>query len=139
MIKRITLSTICILFLTGCSTSTQSAQLEPPQVVITQKEKPVSADVSPVPSKLILQSGDLVLTVLAPQDGEIVTTSPVEVIIVTNVDAVFTINEGLSLLAAGYESTFLVSLVAGFNSIELVASDYQGDQVETILSVIYEP
>ncbi len=90
-------------------------------------------------SKLILQSGDLVLTVLSPTEGEIVTYSPVEVVIVSSVETVFTINGDLFLLAAGNESVFLVSLVVGFNSIELVASDYEGNQVETVLSVIFEP
>jgi hypothetical protein len=139
VIKRITLSALCLLFLTGCSTPTQPALLEPPQAVITQIDNPDSGVELPVTSKLILQSGDLVLTVLSPTEGEIVAYSPVEVVIVSNVETVFTINGDLFLLAAGNESTFLVSLVEGFNSIELVASDYQGNQVETVLSVIYEP
>jgi hypothetical protein len=81
----------------------------------------------------------LVLTVLSPTDGEIVTSSPLEVIIVSSVETVFTINGDLFVLAAGKASTYLVSLMAGFNSIELVASDYLGNQVETVISVVYEP
>lgn len=136
---RIALSAICILFLTSCSLTERPALLEPPQVVITKVNNSDSGDELSSSSKLILQSGDLVLTVLSPADGEIVTSSPVEVVIVSNVETVFTINGDLFLLAAGNESTFLVSLVAGFNSIELVASDYQGNQVESVLSVIFEP
>ncbi len=139
VVKKITLCIICFLLLMGCSPTAQPVLLEPPQVVITQIDGLNSGDESLVTSKLILQSGNLVLTVLSPTEGQIVNTSPVEVVIVSNVETVFTINGDLFLLTAGNESVFLVSLVAGFNSIELVASDYEGNQVETVLSVIFEP
>jgi hypothetical protein len=135
----IAISIIFILLITGCFTATQPALLEPPQVEVTQIEITDSGDELPVSSNLILQSGNLVLTVLSPTDGEIVTSSPIEVIIVSSVETVFTINGDLFVLAAGKASTYLVSLMAGFNSIELVASDYLGNQVETVISVVYEP
>jgi hypothetical protein len=139
VIKWKNLTTICVLFIAGCSTATQHAPLQPPQVGITQVEITDSEDGASSSPHLILQSGNLSLSVLSPQDGAVVNSSPVEVIVVSNVETVFTINGDLFVLAAGQESAFLMSLAEGFNTIELVASNYEGDQVATILTVIYEP
>jgi hypothetical protein len=87
---------------------------------------------------LTLQSGGLTLTILSPADGETVNISPLAVIVISNIETVFTINSDLFVLAAGKENTFLVSLVDGYNAIEIVASDYERNQVDVILTVIFE-
>jgi hypothetical protein len=129
-----------VLLHEGCSASggksTQPASL--PQVEISRAITTTPGGEQHKFEGLVFRSGGLTLTILSPADGGIVTSSPIEVIVITNSEAVFTINGDLFILAAGMENTFLVSLVEGFNSIELVASDYEGNQVETILTVIYE-
>jgi hypothetical protein len=103
-----------------------------PAVAETTTALPVSS------TPLTLTDAELTLTILSPVDGAVVAGSPVEVVILSNVETVLTIDGELFILPPGKQCAFLVSLVEGYNSIELVASDYAGDEVEKILTVIYE-
>ena len=87
---------------------------------------------------ILLTEGNLTVTIFAPSDSLVVLTSPIEVRGTTNTETVMTINGLLVLLDADQEFAFQVDLEEGYNTIEVVASDYEGNQVELILTVIYE-
>ncbi|MBN2677075.1 MAG: hypothetical protein JXR32_03305 [Anaerolineaceae bacterium] len=131
-----------LFFLSACSgPAPDSEPAVPLPVVNLATEPPAVMPPTTTPLEnggLTLQSGGLTFTILSPADGATVTASPVELVVDSNVETVFTINGSLYVLAAGVESTFLVSLAEGYNDIELIASDYEGSQVEAILTVIYE-
>ena len=128
-----------IIILSGCVTANGDVLPVdiPPQVDSTQVVIYPTTELQ-ITEGLTLQSGGLSFSILSPMDGEVIGVSPVEVTVISNREAAFTINGDLFILPSGKESTFLVSLVEGFNSIELIASDYDGNQVETILTVVYE-
>jgi hypothetical protein len=128
---------ILVWLLVGCSGAPQPAPYKPSQVDITRPVMTSPSNESPEKTGLTLQSGELIFTILTPADGAIVTSSPIELIVISNIETVVTIDGNLFVVADGMESAFLVSLEEGYNTIELVASDYKGDQVETIMSVIY--
>lgn len=130
-----------VLILSACVR--QPVESTPPELapaVIISPGKPVTTPATPltVASGITLTDGALSLTILSPADGVIVAVSPVELIVLSTVETVFTINGDLFIIPPGKQSTFLVSLMEGYNSVELVASDYEGNQVETILTIIYE-
>jgi len=103
-----------------------------PEAITAVESKPVQE------SEVLLTDGSLTLTIFAPADNASVTTSPVEVRGTTNTETVMTVNGLLYLLTANQEFTSPVDLEEGYNTVELVASDYEGNQVELILTVIYE-
>jgi ABC-type oligopeptide transport system substrate-binding subunit len=79
----------------------------------------------------------LALTVASPQDESVVYTFETEVAGTTEPDAVVSVNGALvEVDAAGGFST-LVDLEEGPNLIEVLASDYEGNEASEILTVIY--
>jgi hypothetical protein len=140
MKKGIVVSAIIIVLLSGCVTVNDNVPPVdlPPQVDSTQEKINPTSGLRNTEG-LTLQSGGLSFSILSPMDGEVIGVSPVQVTVISTSEAAFTINGDLFILPSGKESTFLVSLVEGFNPIEIIASDYEGNQVETVLTVIYEP
>jgi hypothetical protein len=141
MKKNIRFLLIAILFLQACTPKTyEIPATEPPPGVSNETPEVISpAALQPTQENTIqLTDGSLTLTIFSPVDGSSVTSSPVEVHGTTNTETVMTINGWLYLLTADQEFSCLVDLVDGYNSIEVVASDYEGNQVEKILTVIYE-
>jgi ABC-type transport system substrate-binding protein len=77
------------------------------------------------------------LTITQPQDEITVNTPTIQVAGVTSADATVSVNGSLvDVDASGYFST-TVSLEQGPNSIEVVASDPQGNENDQVLTVIY--
>ena len=141
MKKNIYLIVIMILFLQACAPNSSEPLVTEviPDVNITTPEPISVAEEQPVQEgEILLTDGSLILTVFSPADNAIVTTSPVEVRGTTNSETVMTINGLLFLLTANQEFSYPVDLAEGYNTVELVASDYEGNQVELILTVIYE-
>ncbi len=132
---------LAILLLGACSPKTvdSPASEVPPSVEIASSEQVVTGESQTVQDGGIqLTQGNLSLTIFSPVDNSIVTTSQVEVSGTTNTETVLTINGLLCLLPANREFSFPVDLTEGYNMVELVASDYDGNQVELVLTVIYE-
>ncbi|MGA9398324.1 MAG: hypothetical protein WBV22_08705 [Anaerolineaceae bacterium] len=130
-----------VLFLGACTPKTAvTPVVETLSDVSLVTAEPISAvEEQPVlESEVLVTDGNLILTIFSPADNAIVTASPVEVCGTTNTETVMTINGLLFLLTANQEFSYPVDLEEGYNTIELVASDYEGNQVEMILTVIYE-
>ena len=77
------------------------------------------------------------LKVTSPQDESIVYTFETAVAGVTAPDAVVSVNGALVEVDADGNFSTTVSLEEGPNSIEVIASDYEGHEASQILTVIY--
>ena len=82
----------------------------------------------------------LTLTILEPQDEAVVKESLLRVVGRTAPDAVVSIN-GRIIRAIDEDGSFttVISLAEGPNLVEVIATDYQGNQVNKVLTVIYAP
>ena len=113
----------------------------PPQAASPQTENPLttarpgqdSDNLSPT------ASAALFLTIYQPLDESVVNTGQVEVIGAAPPDTVVTVND--EILIVGPEQEFKVSipLEEGPNLIEIVASDINGNEIDQLLTVYYEP
>ena len=85
----------------------------------------------------------LFLTVTQPIDESIINTDKVEVLGCTIPDAVVSVivNDEVNVVEVGEQGNFsiTVTLDEGPNTIEVHASDWEGNEVGTILAVIYTP
>jgi len=81
----------------------------------------------------------LALEVTEPQDEITVNTSTVQVKGVTTADAMVSVKDSLVDVGADGKFSTTVSLEEGPNSIEVVASDSQGNENSQVLTVIYAP
>jgi len=79
------------------------------------------------------------LEVTEPQDEITVNTSTVQVKGVTTADATVSVNGSLVDVGADGKFSTTVSLEQGPNSIEVVASDSQGNENSQVLTIIYVP
>lgn len=79
------------------------------------------------------------LQVTEPQDEITVNTPTVQVEGMTTADAVVSINGSLVAVDASGKFSTTVILEEGPNSIEVVASDSQGNENSQVLTVIYAP
>jgi hypothetical protein len=79
------------------------------------------------------------LEVTSPEDESTVNTSPVNVTGETTPDAVLSINGQSVEVDADGMFTAEVELVEGINFIEIVASDFDGNTVDAVRTLIYSP
>ena len=84
-----------------------------------------------------VETGDFSLTVSTPQNETVVSTFQTTVEGVASPDAVVSVNGALADVALDGSFSTLVSLEEGPNLIEVVASDYEGNEASEILTVIY--
>lgn len=102
----------------------------PTAVPAPTETPPVEETVTPVP---------FFLTVTSPEDETTVTADSMEVTGETTPDAVVSVNgEPVEVDASG-NFTVTVELVEGPNFLEVVASDFAGNEVQEIRAVIYLP
>ncbi|MDD5093286.1 MAG: hypothetical protein PHV74_02760 [Dehalococcoidia bacterium] len=80
---------------------------------------------------------ELTLVVSTPQDEAVVDTSRITVSGTTRSDAVVSINGAIIEVDSQGRFSSIVNLDAGPNSIEVVASDFDGDEKSVNLTVIY--
>ena len=79
------------------------------------------------------------LEVLAPPDETVVDTSPIPVSGITSYKAEVSVNGELLDIDEEGDFTTLVELEEGPNVIEVIATDYEGNEKVCILTVIYAP
>lgn len=79
------------------------------------------------------------LEVAAPEDESVLASPSVDVKGRTVPDAVVSVNGELATVEADGSFTLSLSLEEGPNAIEVVASDFQGNEAARILTVIYVP
>ncbi len=121
---------LTIILMTGCT-----APAPPPILAPTppSEETPTPPPtVTPPPVGFFLQ-------VTEPKDESIVTTSIISVSGTTNQDAVVSVNGETVEVDEQGNFTTTVALEEGPNIIEVIASDFEGNEEGTVLAVIYSP
>ena len=95
----------------------------------------------PTPTPLVggVISGGLFLQMTNLPKESIVHTSTISISGITTLDAVVSVNGVLVDVDAGGNFTSTLSLEQAPNLIEVVASDFQGNKVSAVLTVIYIP
>ena len=86
-----------------------------------------------------LGSGSLWLNIVSPLDQAVVNVAQIEVVIQAPPDTVVTVNDEILIVGLEGQFTTAVSLVEGPNAIEIVASDSEGNEIDAILTVLYQP
>jgi len=94
--------------------------------------------VSPTPAPSVYHQGPLTLTIYSPQDQATVSSSKVDIKGTVSEAAVLTINDDIYVLEPG-EFTQPVSLSEGLNAVQIVASDMDGNEIDLILTLTYQP
>ncbi len=85
-----------------------------------------------------LTNGSFTFTLYSPEDQAVLSQPQVELRGAVSSDAVVTIDEESYVIAAG-SFTRTVPLDEGLNTIQIVASDMNGNEVDLILTITYQP
>jgi len=94
---------------------------------------------APTPTPTLPAPG-LTLTISEPQDEAVVKENLIRVIGRTAPDAVVSVNGHIiRAINEGGDFTAVISLAEGPNLVEVIATDYQGNEVNQMLTVIYAP
>jgi predicted component of type VI protein secretion system len=152
MIKMKPLSFLLFLMLalTACGSSQEATK---PSIIVTDASAPPLQTASPqmenpLPTAQSGQDSDnsipatstaLFLTIRQPLDESAVNTEQVEVIGEAPPDTVVTVNDEILIVGPEQEFTVSISLEEGPNLIEIVASDFAGNETSQLLTVYYEP
>jgi glucodextranase-like protein len=123
------------------STPTTSQPTAPAPIPTSPPSSPAIAPAPLESSTPSVQSSapSLVLKVTTPQDESIVNVASVDVAGTTIPGAVVSVNGQLADVDPSGKFRLTLALDEGPNVLEVVASDDSGNQVYTILTVIYEP
>jgi len=118
--------------------STASSTKTAPAGLSAEQNPTISPLQATTPSPASFSSGILTLTIFSPLDQAVVSQSSVEIQGEVSTDAVLTINDDIYVLPPGI-FTEMVALEQGPNAIQIVASDQSGNEIDQILTVIYQP
>ena len=88
---------------------------------------------------LVLSSGPLVVTLTSPADETVVSAPQVDVAGQAPAETVISIGDSITVVDASGQFSIPVPLEEGPNSLEIVASDADGNQVSATLVVTYDP
>ena len=121
----------------GCASGSPSPSAATGSVDATGTPVPAPTAAAELPATTVPEG--FFLWVSSPEDESVVDRSPVEVQGNTAVDAVLTVN-GL-VVEVGPQGEFAapVALEEGPNAIEVIASDFSGNEQALVLSIIYVP
>ena len=104
------------------ATESQTLSTDPVNTTVAETQEPVS----------------FIFTLTSPQDNSEVTTQTIDLIGTVTKDAVLTVNDDIYLVNAGqFKQT--ISLEEGTNVLEIAASDYDGNETDVVLTIMYEP
>jgi hypothetical protein len=124
---------ILFLFLCACSSGN----------TVGTGPTPTLADDTPptlTPAGILITNtdGPFSLTIISPADLAVVIESPVELRGEVSAEAVLTVNDEIYLLKVG-DFSEPVTLQVGLNAIQITASDMDGNMVELVLTITYQP
>jgi Glucodextranase, domain B len=126
---------------TGQPTGGVSPSQPPPTLVVpnpvTLTSNPLTLTM-PVPTTGTLTSEPLVLTIVSPLDNAVVTEPQINLVGKVSRAAVLTVNNDIHVLPSG-DFSIPLTLEEGPNVLEIVASDNDGNEVDLILTVTYQP
>jgi uncharacterized protein YfaP (DUF2135 family) len=135
----VALASLTIIVAAGCTGSRAS---ETPAPANTQTPSPTATAIvaptsAPTEATTATAARAFFLEVTAPGDEEVLRTSPVEVQGRTMPDAVVSVNGEAVEVDADGQFLRSVALEEGPNTIEVIASDFQGNQESVVLTVIF--
>ena len=125
-----------LVLLAGCVLAPETASPSPPPAIMTSS--PSSALSAPTATPSEVANGPIVLRIFSPADGDVMDSAEIFVVGDVSIEAVLTINEEIYLLSAG-QFSLPVTLEEGPNALEIVASDFEGNEVYLILTMTYQP
>jgi len=125
-----------ILLLSACSSPVDGMTTGTGPGITTRSAVP--ATVLPATAPVSLSSGVLNLTILSPLDGSVTDQARIYLDGSVSVDTVLSVNEEIFILPPGNFS-IPVTLEDGPNTLDIVASDLLGNEVDLILVVTYQP
>ena len=99
---------------------------------------PESTKGDEIPSYVEYTNGNLWLRLFTPKDGDIVTQEVINVSGQAPVETVISINDGIFLVTDEGSFSIPVMLDEGPNVVELIASNISGDEIELVLTIVYE-
>jgi hypothetical protein len=92
----------------------------------------------PTAAPVKLTNGPFALTIFAPADQAVVSIPKVDLHGQVSADAVLTVNADTFVLKRG-EFTQSIPLETGLNSLQIVASDMDGNEIDLVLTITYQP
>lgn len=122
-------SILVLLFLLAACAPSQAAESSS----TAQGAEPATA------TPLRFTSGSLLFRLDSPAEGDVVAEPQVVLRGTVNVEAVLSLDGEIYLLPANQPFAIPVPLLEGPNALGIVVSDYEGNVVEFVLTVIYEP
>jgi len=114
-----------------------------PSTSPTNAPAPAALTPGTIPTLLATPTSNLVtpatfsLSVTAPQNESVVTTPVIQVTGATAVDAVVTVNGQIAEVDANGRFQASLTLAEGPSTIEVVASDFSGNQAQELRTVIF--
>jgi len=79
------------------------------------------------------------MRILSPAKDEIASTASVEVRGEAPAETIVSINDDILIVPADQTFSLSIELDEGVNVIEIVASDYEGNELSFIVTVTYQP
>ncbi len=104
-----------------------------------QQPAPAPSQPSSPPETHIETEASFFLEVMTPQDELVLTAPSIEVKGMTTPDAVVSVNDAVAEVNADGSFSMTVVLEEGPNIIEVLSSDFQGNEESKIITVIYAP
>ena len=123
------------LVLAACTGPTTSPTAAPaPAAALTPGTIPTLVA---TPTSILVTPATFFLSVTAPQNESVVTTAVIQVTGETAVDAVVTVNGQIAEVDANGQYQATLTLAEGPSTIEVVASDFSGNQAQELRTVIF--
>jgi hypothetical protein len=105
----------------------------PPTIIIPEVPPTLAVPSTPTPSSLF------VVTIETPREGEMMHSTPAQVVGQTAPNAVVSVNDTVGIAGPDGRFTLAVPLEVGPNVLEIIASKPTGEQVFAILTILYQP
>ncbi len=139
-----TVSATLLLLLSACSPLQTITPIPPVTAPTNPTNPPIATATATRPAQGAsaappADTGPLVMQVLSPLDGAVVSTQQVTVTGATAPGAVVTVNDDIIVIGADGQFHSTVTLDEGLNLIEIIASNTSGSEATVELTVTYEP
>lgn len=145
LILRVSTTTAILAWLAACAPPPppSAAPALSPGVQATAGAPAVAASPAPASAQPganpTLVSGSLWLNIVSPQDQAVVNVAQIELVGQAPANTVISVNDQILIVGPEGQFTVGVPLVEGPNVIEIIASDAGGNEIDTNVTVFYQP